>query len=514
VRPRRHRIGARAAFRCNNRRDPLPGDHAGSGLSAPGPWHAACSWYPFGCVLPPGAGRRDDSDRVGCVDQAWEVAREKMKPLSVDEIRELLPELDDLRPLMDEIIASARPDEDRRWSGSGELGTVGQRLVDFDEVVSRMPRALAARRAHLEEIYESVSNALRGLAGGDSGKAVEALLGGAAREAAEGCFAEAQAFVEAALRLVSRGVERTALLPAYLAGARIARAEGRWELAEARYREAFTLARDAGDAQGAATASMGMGNLAVDRGRWDLALSRYEETGRWVAQLTEDAPERWQLELNLSIVHREMGRLDGAREHLDTATRLAGNEPAPEVGAILANARGQLLRALERTEEAEVAFRHALSMSREPDASVTIGVNLAEVLLDLGHALEAGEVARTTEEQAISRGVVPRLPEVYRTLGQVAAARGHADAFVFFERALAVVRERRLPDFERAQSLEAYGRYQEVTGEEEGGRARLEEAMRIYEHLGCQAAAKRVRSRLQRTEHSQEREEDGHENDQ
>lgn len=425
-----------------------------------------------------------------------EVAVHQMKPLSVDDIRALLPDLDDLRPFMDDVIAVARPDQDRRWSGAGELGTLGERLVDADEIEARIPRVLEEVQGRLKTLYAAVSRAVRAMAEDRPEAALHELMGAAENEQAVGRLVEAETLAQAALRLTTRFRDRAVALPALIAGARIARAVGRWELAERRYRDAFHLARDVGDAATAATAAIGAGNLAVDRGLWNVARRRYEEADPWVAQLEPDASERWHLELNRSIVARREGDLERAQRHLSRAETLLGDRAKPRAEAVLANARGKLLRATGRDEEAEVAFRHALDNAGALDAQVTIAVNLAEVLLALGHSLEAGDVARQAEELAISNAVIPRLPEVYRTLGKVAAARGHADAFVFFERALAVVRERHLPEFERAQVLEVYGRYDRVRGEDETGRARLLEAGSLYEDLGCRLAMERVQTEL------------------
>jgi len=423
----------------------------------------------------------------------------EMKHLSVEEIRRLLPEVEALRPLLDEVAAAARPDAERRWAGSGELGTVGERLVDPEEVDELIPGVLERMREHLATLYDSAARAIHALADDDPRAALDALLAGAEAEWAMGHLRQAEAFIEAALGQATRLPDRRVALPALITGARIARAAGRWETAEARYLKVLALARDAEDAQHAATAAVGAGNVAVDRGLWELARMRYDEAEPWVRRLGPEAPEGWHLELNRSIVAREEGRLLEAGEHWERAKERAeeastGEEVEGEVRAILSNARGQILQARGLDQDAEVAFRHALEAARRPDAQVTIGVNLAEVLLEKGRTLEAGQMARDAEELALTAHVTPRLPEVYRVLGRVAAARGHADAFVFFERALEVIREQGLPDFERARTLEVYGRYDQQRGEPDTGRARLQEAARILGRLGCRTALDRVQA--------------------
>jgi tetratricopeptide (TPR) repeat protein len=268
-------------------------------------------------------------------------------------------------------------------------------------------------------------------------------------------------------------------------------------VAESRYLRVRAIQRDAGDTSAAATASIGLGNLAVDRGRWALAEEQYDEAEAWVARLAPGAPERWHLALNRAIVARETGDLDAAERHQDAAESACGAVPEPEAHAILSNARGQLLSALGRLEQAEFAFRRALTSAESSGARVTIAVNLAMTLLELGNSLEAGQLLREAEERAIGGGAIPRLPEVYRALGRVAAARGHADAFVFFERALELGERHGLPAYERARTLVDYGRFDMERGEADAGRARLEEASSIFQELGSAVEHTRTLSILE-----------------
>jgi hypothetical protein len=108
---------------------------------------------------------------------------------------------------------------------------------------------------------------------------------------------------------------------------------------------------------------------------------------------------------------------------------------------------------------------------------------VADTLLARGRHLAAGEEARRAEEEAIRSGVVSRLPEVYRVLGDVALASGNPEGFVFFERALEFIREGGLPDVERARILERYGPAEESRGNHELARAMLTEASTIRAQL-------------------------------
>jgi hypothetical protein len=50
-----------------------------------------------------------------------------MTRLRFDDVARALPELDELRPVLDHLLAGSVPDPSRRWAGSGELGTAGAR---------------------------------------------------------------------------------------------------------------------------------------------------------------------------------------------------------------------------------------------------------------------------------------------------------------------------------------------------------------------------------------------------
>jgi tetratricopeptide (TPR) repeat protein len=134
--------------------------------------------------------------------------------------------------------------------------------------------------------------------------------------------------------------------------------------------------------------------------------------------------------------------------------------------------------------EAERHFRGGLSAATDARARVTIRLNLAEALLAQDRTLEATEEAREAEREALLSGIVPRLPEVYRILGRIVSAEDNPDAFVFFERALDIIRERRLPALEEALTLQAYAESEARRGEEDSARELRERMTQRYRALG------------------------------
>jgi tetratricopeptide (TPR) repeat protein len=414
-----------------------------------------------------------------------------MKALRLDEIWGLLPELPALRPLLDRIVETARPDQEREWSASGELGTVRDRLADLSALERELPGLLDELRGRLQHLFELVTQAMRCLSKGDPEGASDALVAAAELESEGGRMEEAEAFASAAIGLASRFRDRSRALPALIVGARVARARGRWREADRRYRNAERLAEAVGKLDVAARAAVGRGNLAIDRGLWADAERRYARAEELTERTGARLPEGWHIALNRSIVAREEGRLSEAEAELERARRLMG-DAGEEAEAIVDNGQGQLSLAWGRPEEAEFWFRAAIEKAMDPDAVVSISANLSEALLLQGHALEAGEILREAEEVALRRGVIRRLPEIYSLLGRIADLRGHADAFVLFERALEVVVDHDLPEVERARVVEAYALHELAKGDREGGLARLAEARGIYAELGHEAASRRV----------------------
>lgn len=414
----------------------------------------------------------------------------------VDDILELLPELDELAPLVDEVAAGSEPDPDREWSGSGELETLGRRRVRARGLRERLPALVEEARAHAERVYSGVTDAVEAMAGGDRERAARALLEVGAAEEDRDRHDRAYRYAMAAHAAARSLRQRETATLALRRGARAARALGRPGEAAALYERAWQDARDSGDDDGALVAAIGRGNVAVDRGLWAEARDWYERGMAILGPAGPPRPERWHLLQNLAIVHREEGDLAAARLALEAAEAVGTALGDPEAAAILNNGWGQLLEAEGDLEGAEDRFRRALDSAREAGSRTTIAVNLGEVLLARGRLREAREAARMAEAAALGGRALPRLPEVYRFLGRLALEAGPDHAMVFHERALALIRERRLPAYQRALTLEAYAGAREAGGEPESAAGLLREALRIHRVLEMTLHARRVEERL------------------
>jgi len=404
-------------------------------------------------------------------------------PFRVSNLLAALPQGVELNALRDFLIAHSRPDSDRRWAASGELGTVGDRLIELSGLTGEMSRLAKAEAERVVRLHSLTARAIEALQRGDERTAFIHFLKLGESEEKEGRTHEAERWYLAAYRLArDSGVPDA---PAALRmSARAARSLGQLQEAAERYEGAWREAEAIGLDQDRIIAATGRGNVAVDQGRWDEALDWYRRGLELVGEKGSPRRERWQLFQNLSIVHRRSKRLKEARAFLEQAEKEAARLDDPDSGVEIGNGWGQLLLSEGDPRGAELFFRRALASAASPRAQVTLQVNLGESLLQQNRALEAGECAREAEADAIAGNVIAKLPEVYRLLAAVARARRESDAFVFLEQALSLIRDRGLPPFEEALTLEALGELHIAEGEALRGAIELEQAESIYRSIG------------------------------
>ena len=86
-----------------------------------------------------------------------------MKPLRLDQVREILPALDELQPVMDLLVSRSEPDSRRTWTRSGELDTLGDRLISGDALSASALELAAREAAHLQRLYGLAAEAVRKL---------------------------------------------------------------------------------------------------------------------------------------------------------------------------------------------------------------------------------------------------------------------------------------------------------------------------------------------------------------
>jgi tetratricopeptide (TPR) repeat protein len=309
---------------------------------------------------------------------------------------------------------------------------------------------------------------------------------------------QAREFYERALEIGRRPRDRRGEGLALRRLGRVARAMGQWEVAARRYGESFEVSVAQRDDAGAVVACQGLGNVHVDQSRWS-------EAREWYLRGVERCPARppsaeyVHLCVGLSVVERRLGAVDAAADWL-----ARGEASAAGLGdglmAYVDHAWGRLHLARDEAQDADSAFRRALERELDPAFRVAVMAGLSEPLLRQGRTREALAVARDAEALAIHAHAVLKLPDVYRALGAAIAERSEAEAeaYPFYEKALDVCRDHRLPAYEVAATQQHYGRLQARRGEREAAEARLREAHRLYTELGARTEADEVAQELGR----------------
>lgn len=412
-----------------------------------------------------------------------------MTPLTLDQLRETLPPLDELRPVFDHVLATSTPPEGQRWASSALLGTAGGRIAQLDDVLRDFEAVAEVEARHLAAIHELVRVVLKALAADDRQVAAEALLEAAGLEEGRDRFDRAFAYADAAHRTLSTRDSTALSARAERRRARAARFSGRFDTAFRDYSGAYARAQALGDTQGAAEAAIGAGNVLEDQALWNDAEAWYGVAVAAMDRAGYDGAERWQALLNIHVVLRSQGRLAEAAERLAEARHAASSASDESALPFLENAEGQWLMADGSVEEAIDHLTLALAAAPNSRARVIIRLNLAEALHASGRTLDAAEEARRAERDAIAGSHESQLPEVYRLLGRLAADAGSADAFVLFERALSLIERRSLPRVQRARTLQMYAEAERTLGRHERASELAASASADYQAIGIQQRA-------------------------
>ena len=123
-----------------------------------------------------------------------------MKRPTIDSVRAALPALDELRPVLDQLIADSAPDDGRAWAGSGALASVDDRLVDGDALAAATDTLAEREAAHTSAVYATVSEAVTALGVGDEAAAARGFLHVFALEEKRDRFDAAEKWADAAVR--------------------------------------------------------------------------------------------------------------------------------------------------------------------------------------------------------------------------------------------------------------------------------------------------------------------------
>lgn len=409
----------------------------------------------------------------------------KRRALQVEQALDLLPDMDDLLPLREALIGGSAPRADSAWAGSADYPLLDTRIANSAAVEAALPELLQRIHERTETVLRGVLAAVRAAENGDLAGAARSLVAAGEAEEAVGRLNAAERLYGRAAEVGRRPRDRQAEGLALRRLGRVARLRGRLHESRALYARGFDVAEAQRDEEGMIVACQGLGNVLVEQGRWSEAESWYLR-GLQLVGSEEPSRHLWQFQSNLSAVSRRAGRLeDSARwlaEARDTVETLgdAGGR------AYVLNAEGMLRAASRDFAGAEAAYGDALQHSQTTAETARILVNLSEALVKQEKISEADQTLRRLEQIALAQGLLVSLLYAYRGLGEVAGAQRDENGFVFYEQALELCREERLPQFEAAITQREYGRFEAKFGKTESAVARLEEAARLFEELGAE----------------------------
>lgn len=419
-----------------------------------------------------------------------------LRPLRVEQVLRVLPDIDALAPLRASIISRSQT-----GTAAEPYLTVGKRVVDSTELRQLVPGAVAQFTRHLAQLYDGAVVALEAMERGDMAAAARALLRAGQCEEAAGRDSAARAWYEMALRIAEELRDRRPELEALRHLGDLEAGHGSLELAARFYQRSFALADAEQDVESAALACQGLGEVALARGLWQGASSWYAQGLRYAS----DNPLLTAL-LTIGQVKVATARDDreGAERALRQARALLVDLRHTEGMARLHNAWGLLDAMRGRFQEALLHYREALAQlrsgERNPRLEMEIRLNACDLFITWGHLAEAEDELRRAENLAIANNLTRELARTYVAIGRLRGRQGDDTGFIFFEKAIELSQGREpSPRIEAAAYFE-YGLFKQALGEHEEGPAYLERARDLLTSVGDDALRARVESELARVQ--------------
>ncbi|HEU4456045.1 MAG TPA: tetratricopeptide repeat protein [Longimicrobium sp.] len=418
---------------------------------------------------------------------------------TVEALLGLLPDFEDLEVLRLLVVGAGVPDPQREWESWLNYATFDKRIVTQESVLRALADAEEAQRQYVSTLHQGLLPVFQSFFEGDHDGAARHLI--ALGEALEdsGRVQGARKFYQAALNLTLPFPDKTTQIVALRRIARVTLTLGELQEAYPYYERSSELARDAGDARGEVIARTGMGNLRMWQGRWSEAEAHYREAlsladGDGAAAL-DLTTERGHLYNNLVNLTTRQQRLDESERWFEKAIRLWEGASSPVDLAVCHFNYAHLREAQERWEEARRGYETALALPIPPRLRSLIATDFSEWCLQNDLLTQAEEWGRVAEEQAIAARSPYTLGHMYRGRGKVALARGAADGFTFFEKALEIAREKGYV-FLEAETLVDYAALRAQNGGADEAKDFLKHACDIFGGLGALGELERARKAL------------------
>lgn len=405
---------------------------------------------------------------------------------TVEEILGLLPDLEDLEVLRLRVVAAAVRDPEKEWESSSIYSTIDKRIVTPEAVDEAVREAEQAVHDYVATLHAGLSPFFHAFFSGNDGDAALHLISLGEKLEERGRMLGARRCYRSALTVSLPLADKA---PQVLALRRVGRASlkvGDLQEAASYYERSAEMAHDSGDLHAEVVARTGHGNVLLWQGRWSDAERCYHE-----ALSVADAAgpgalllERGQIYNNLGNATTRLRRLDEAEGWFESGFRVWDTLASPlDLGICLHN-HAQLREAQGRRDEAASSYEAALKLPVPEWLRASIATDLAAWWLAEGHLTQAEEWGRVAEENAIAAGSPYTLGAMYVGRGRTALARGDADGFIFFEKALEIAREKGYHSLE-AETLVDYAALRAQNDGAEEAAAYLERACEILRGLGA-----------------------------
>ena len=409
----------------------------------------------------------------------------------------MLPDLEDLEVLRLRLVSAAVRDPQKEWDSSSTYTTIDKRIVTSDAVAEVVDAAEQALHDYVSTLHGGLRPFFSALFTGNDADAAAHLVSLGERLEETGRLRGARRCYRAALTVSLPLADKA---PQVLALRRIGRVSlrvGDLQEGVSYYERSAELAHDSGDVHAEVVARTGLGNVRLWQGLWSSAEASYHE-GLALADTMPNGSlllERGQIYNNLGNVATRLMRLEEAEGWFDRAFHIWQALESPLDYGICLHNHAQLREAQDRYEDALDDYEAALALDIPSWLRSTIAGDFAAWWLHEGHLTQAEEWGRVAEENAIATGSPYTLGHMYMGRGKIALARGDADGFIFFEKALEIARDKGYISLE-AETLVEYARLRAQNDGGEEAIAYLERAGEIFRSLGAVGEVERTERRL------------------
>ncbi len=406
---------------------------------------------------------------------------------TLKELFGLLPDIEEFELLRLALVGVAVPNPGKEWDSSSAYSTIDKRVVRLEQLEEVVQESEDALHGYVSSLFEGLRPLFRSFWSGDGDGTVRNLIALGERQEQGGLFRKARNCYDVALSLSLPLADKRPQILALRRIGRMALSLGDLQDAYSYYQRSAELAHDSGDLHGEIIARTGVGNARLWQGRLAEAQQWYEAALALVDRVEiQDGImlERAQLYNNLGNVTTRQMHLDAAEGWFEKALELWAVVPSPLDRAVCHHNRAHLLLAQGKRERAREVYQDALALTISPGLWAGIAIDIAETCLQDGLVSQAEDWGRAAEERAIASRSPYSLARMYQGRGNIARALENDGGFIFFEKALEIVREKDYRLLEGDILLD-YALLRQQTGGVEEAQAYLECAREIFLELGA-----------------------------